>query len=474
MNYSDFYQEEATLKNTYENDPYLSAYIKRIIPDVYKKDITEHLNSVGEKAATSWLELSRRAENSKPKLEQFDAWGKRIDKIQVSPEWQELEKIAASEGIVGHAFARKYAEYSRVYQMSLLYLFHSSSAFFSCPLAMTDGAARALELHAEDDLKKTAMKRLTSLDPNTFWTSGQWMTERTGGSDVSGTSTVAKKNSGKEYSLHGTKWFTSSTTSQMALTLARIEGEKGLSLFYLETANNNIEIHRLKDKLGTDALPTAELSLHGSKAILIGQPNEGVKRIASVLNITRLYNSICAISHMRRALDLAHSYSQKRKAFGNFISEQPVHKKTLQDLESEFAKCFKFTFYVVELLGKEETGKATEQEKKLLRALTPIVKLYTAKKCMAVTSEVVECFGGAGYVENTGIPRLFRDAQVFSIWEGTTNVLALDFLRVCEKENALETLAQKFDLGKLDSSLLQIENARQLVFHVAEKVIAGI
>ena len=309
--------------------------------------------------------------------------------------------------------------------------------------------------------------------PENFWTSGQWMTEQTGGSDVSGTSTYAKLGANGSYELFGTKWFTSATNSQMALTLAKIEGEPGLSLFYLETANNHILINRLKAKLGTFALPTAELSLNGSKAQLIGKANEGVKRIASVLNITRIYNSICALGHMRRSIDLATGYATQRKAFGQLIINHPLHKKTLQDLEDEFAKCFKLTFFVVELLGKEETNVATETEKKLLRALTPIVKLYTGKKCLKIASEALECFGGAGYIENTGIPRLLRDAQVFSIWEGTTNVLALDFLRVCEKENALQTLSERFKLQNLES-LKKPELAREFAFAVAEKVIADL
>lgn len=470
----DFFQDGPALSNTFKSDEVLQTYLNKILPASAKAEIMAHLTEVGEKAAGEWLQWSKQAENNKPTLEQFDEWGRRIDKINLSEGWKALEKAAALDGIVATAYERKFGEFSRVYQMALLYLYHPSSAFFSCPLAMTDGAARTLELHGPEHLK-TSFQHLTTRDPQNFWTSGQWMTERTGGSDVSGTSTVAEKQADGQYSLTGAKWFTSATTSQMALTLARIKTtdgyQKGLSLFYLE--QNNILVHRLKNKLGTDALPTAELSLNGTKATLIGKEGEGVKTIAGVLNITRLYNSICSLGHMRRALDLAQSYSGKRKAFGAILNEQALHRKTLNDLESTFKKCFKLTFHVIELLGRDEAGVATENEKRVLRALTPIAKLYTAKKSVAVCSEVVECFGGAGYIENTGIPRLLRDAQVFSIWEGTTNVLSLDFLRVCEKENALETLSQHLNL----SELLKTQNkspemARDLAFEVAEAVIS--
>lgn len=472
MQSNEFYQEEAKISNTYQSDENLKSYIKRVIPKVYKKEVIDHLHNVGEKASGDWLRWGRLADDHKPTLEQYDSQGRRIDHIEIHQSWKNLEAAAATEGVVAIAYERRHQEYSRVYQMALLYLYSPSSAFFSCPLAMTDGAARAIELHGDDNLKQKAFKHLTSRDPENFWTSGQWMTEKTGGSDVSGTSTIAKSINKNLYELSGTKWFTSATTSQMALTLARIEGDKGLSLFYLELHKNNIEVHRLKNKLGTDALPTAELSLYSTKAQLMGSPSEGVKRIASVLNITRIYNSICALGHMRRCIDLATDYAKKRKAFGNYLIQLPLHKKTLDDLETEFTKCFKLTFYVVELLGKEEVNKASDVEKKLLRALTPIVKLYTAKKCIMIASEALECFGGAGYVENTGISRLLRDAQVFSIWEGTTNVLALDFLRVCEKENALQTISDHFQItGLNDEKYKKPEWARELSFLVADTII---
>lgn len=483
----DFYQSAPTLENTYESDHNLKKYLKSKIPNQYFSDIESHLKKVGELAVTEWLDWSTRAMKSPPALVQYDPWGKRIDRIEVSQAWLSLEKAAAVEGIVAIAYDRKQKEFSRVYQMALLYLYSSSSAFYSCPLAMTDGAARAIELYGSDEMKTKAFKNLTSRDPKNFWTSGQWMTERSGGSDVSETSTLAKQ-VGTNYQLFGTKWFTSATTSQMALTLARTEGaeadSRGLSLFYLELRNENqmlnqIEVLRLKDKLGTKALPTAELNLVGTPAHLVGRLGEGVKTIASVLNITRIYNSICSLSHMRRGLDLAWSYARKRKAFGAYLIDHALHKKTLQDLELEFEKCFKLTFFVVELLGKEECRVASEEERKLLRALTPIVKLYTAKKTIAISSEVIESFGGAGYIEDTGLPYLLRDAQVYSIWEGTTNILALDFLRVCEKEKALQTLEnwtmsknKKWNVQLSDPEMRNPVHARDLAFLVSEHVIS--
>ncbi len=441
---SPFFQTGPTLTNTYRSDRLLQALIHSQLSSTQRQEAEAELVHLGERCATDLQKFSEQAEANPPHLNSYDPWGRRIDEIQVSEGWKKLEEAAAVEGIVATGYERKYGIHSRLVQFAKLYLYHPSSAFFSCPLAMTDGAARAIELFGSAEMKARALKNLTSRDPQQFWTSGQWMTERTGGSDVSGTTTIAIPKGGDHYELHGTKWFTSATTSQMAMTLARIqghpEGSKGLSLFYLELRDaqgrlNNIEVHRLKDKLGTKALPTAELSLVGTPATLVGGEGNGVKKIAALFNITRMYNSVCALGAARRALALAFDYSQKRSAFGKVLMELPLHRETLTDLAVEFEGNFHLTFSLAELLGKEELGHASAEEAAMLRMLTPIAKLYTAKSCQAITSEVVEIFGGAGYVEDAGISRYYRDAQVFSIWEGATNVLSLDVLRAIEKEN---------------------------------------
>ena len=440
-----FTQNGPELKNQFTDDSLLQEYLKLKLPPQMIKEIFPHLQEVGGQVATELMEWVKDAESNLPRLIPYDAWGNRIDEIQVSRGWQNLGVFAAENGLIASAYEKKYGEFSRFYQMALLYLFHPSSAIASCPLAMTDGAARAIELYGDEDMKKRAYSCLTSRDPKKFWTSGQWMTEKSGGSDVGRTETIAKK-AKTDYELFGTKWFTSAATSQMAMTLARIEGSpegsKGLSLFYLETRDskdklNGIEICRLKDKMGTKALPTAELTLHGTKARLVGGEGHGVRKISSLFNITRLHNSICSVAHIRRGLALALDYATKREAFGKKLIDHPLHMKTLRDLELDYKGCFHFTFKVIELLGKDECGKASENEKNLLRILTSLVKLFTGKTAVAAASEILESFGGAGYVEDTGIPRFLRDGQVLTIWEGTTNVLSLDMLRAIQKENGL-------------------------------------
>lgn len=435
-----FFQNPPVLRHPFETDRVLKSYIKRIIPSEYYPEIEADLKRLGTRVLDEMEVLAAEAERNPPVHIPYDPWGKRIDDIRVSSAWTRLHEIAAEEGIVATGYERKSGEYSRVHQFAKLYLYHPSSAIYSCPLAMTDGAARLIEVYGSEEMKKRAYKFLTSRNPKEFWTSGQWMTERTGGSDVSGTSTVAKKE-GDGYRLYGVKWFTSATTSQMAMTLARIEGEEKLSLFYLELRDKdghlqNIEINRLKDKMGTKALPTAELTLTGTPAVLVGEPGRGVKTIATLFNITRLYNACCAVGYMRKGLSLMVDYSEKRVAFGKPIIQHGLHAETLSDLMVRFEASFLMTFHAALLLGKEETKKATETESGTLRLLIPLVKLFTAKEGVAIASEVTELFGGAGYVEDTGLPQILRNAQVLSIWEGTTNVLSLDALRAIRKENA--------------------------------------
>jgi alkylation response protein AidB-like acyl-CoA dehydrogenase len=447
---TEFFQDPPRLGNQYDDDALLRAYLRWRLPAKMHAEIEPDLRRLGHRVATDILALGESAEASPPRHVPYNAWGRRVDRIETSDAWRELDRIAATEGIVATAYERVHGAHSRIHQFARLYLFAPSSALYSCPLAMTDGAARFLEVHGDESVRPV-FAHLTSRDPNEFWTSGQWMTERTGGSDVGSTSTVARCEEGDTYSLCGSKWFTSATTSQVAMTLARIEGatagSHGLSVFLIKLRDDddgnlrNIRIDRLKDKLGTRALPTAELVLESTPAQLVGGAGDGIRKIATLFNITRVYNAVAAVAGMRRAVALASDYARRRRAFGRALIDHPLHVETLADMQLELHAGFHLAFRVVELLGKDECGAATESESRLLRFLIPVAKLYTAKQAIAVASEALEAFGGAGYLEDTGIPRLLRDAQVLSIWEGTTNILSLDALRAMERSEVLDEWA---------------------------------
>jgi alkylation response protein AidB-like acyl-CoA dehydrogenase len=438
-----FQQAPPKLGNQYEDDRVLRSYLTRVLPAEMLREIEPALAEMGRLAGGELYELQLADRLNEPRLIQWDAWGNRVDKIELTPLWRVAERIAVEHGVVATAYEQKHGSLSRVYQCALAYLFTPSTDIYSCPLAMTDGAARTLLGSGNQALIDRAVPHLITRDPDQFWTAGQWMTELTGGSDVGLTETVARKDA-EGYRLYGRKWFTSAINSQIALTLARPEGNppggRGLALFYVETRNDdgrprNIEVNRLKDKLGTRKVPTAELTLNGTPAQLVQGTTDGVRNIAPLLNITRLWNGISAVSLMRRGVALASDYARKRIAFGGQLSEKPLHLDTLAGLDAEAEAAFHLAFYVAELTGRSETGEITDDDAALLRLLTPIMKLTTAKQAVAVASEVLECFGGAGYVEDTGLPMLLRDSQVLPIWEGTTNVLALDTLRALNDDS---------------------------------------
>ncbi len=434
-----FKQTPPALANQYDDDRVLRSYLTRVFPPDVLSDVQGSLVEMGRLAGGELYELQLADRLNEPTLTQWDAWGNRIDKIELTSLWRRAERIAAEHGVVATAYELRHGSLSRVHQCALAYLFTPSTDIYSCPLAMTDGAARTLLNSGNQALIDRAVPHLITRDPKQFWTAGQWMTELTGGSDVGLTETIAKQEPGSTtFRLYGRKWFTSAIGSQMALTLARPEGNpaggRGLALFYLETRDEdghprNIQINRLKDKLGTRKVPTAELTLDGTPAQLVKGPTDGVRNIAPLLNITRLWNGISAVALMRRGLALSFDYANKRVAFGAPLSEKPLHRDTVATLQAEFEAAFHFAFYVAELTGRSETGEISEDDAFLLRVLTPIMKLTTGKQAVMVASEVLESFGGAGYVEDTGLPVLLRDSQVLPIWEGTTNVLALDTLR---------------------------------------------
>ena len=319
-----------------------------------------------------------------------------------------------------------------------------------------------------------------SRDPSFAFTAGQWMTEvcspgfplrhaldgphkRPGGSDISQTETIATPTGetrpwGAVYKLDGFKWFSSATDSDVALALARTgspdEGSRSLSLFLVplrlpliggdsvpppSPISNNIFVHRLKNKIGTHILPTAELSLESTEAYLLGTINQGVKSIASVLNITRIHSAIASIGNLRKCLAIAVSYSTVRKIGGGkqLLRDAPIHVSQLAYISLTYRALTHLIFGAVGLLGKVEFGAAAKEEQDRLRLLTPTVKAFAAEKACTAMEEAMAALGGAGYMEENGIGRSIRDSLVEKIWEGTTTVLALDLVRAAKDSTAL-------------------------------------
>jgi len=476
----NFYQAPPTLGNQYDSDSLLREYLERALPPELLQRFEPEYRELGELNGGELFQLSLADLRNEPVHRVWDAWGNRIDQVEVTEVWKRAQILCAEHGLVAAGYDSELGQYARIHQHVLNYVAQASLDTYNCPLAMTDGAARTLLDSGNQTLIDHALPRLLSRDPATMWTSGQWMTERIGGSDVGQTETVARRD-GEHWRLYGTKWFTSATTADMALTLARPEGNPpgghGLAMFYLELRDENgrlqnLHINRLKDKFGTRKLPTAELTLDGVVAVPVAGLENGVRNITPMLNITRTWNAVGAILGMQRAVALTRNYARKREAFGAALIDKPLHVDTMAEMIAETQGAFLLAFRVVELLGRIESGEASEAEQLLSRLLTPIGKLTTGKQGVAVASEALESFGGAGYVNDTGLPKLLADAQVLPIWEGTTNVLSLDTLRALKQDGVWDAFAGEIRarLGAAADPRLQkaVERTQTAVEHAGQ------
>lgn len=434
------------------------------------------------------------AEKNQPYLRPLSTFGteNKQDPLVTSEGWRKLQYRGIEEGMVGIAYANARGSpwNNRAYQFIKLHLWTSSAALVTCPGAMTDGAAKLLGRHlngANGSIFTEARNRLISRDPSVAWTSGQWMTERKGGSDVRGTETVARKLSTEEqnaskgvdelgcplgpWQLDGFKWFSSATDANMTIMLARTGPDGQISAFYAplrrrvargaegETELNGVRIQRLKNKLGTKALPTAELELKGMRGYLIGKEGDGVREISTILNITRVHNMSGAVGGWGRGLAISRAYAKVRIAGGRLLTELPAHVRALAREHVMYRGLLHLAHFVASLLGISEgqdsrLTQATqasilptnaEQSGALLRLLTPMGKAQTALRSINGVRACMENLGGVGYLENEdpvfNVARIFRDVCVLSIWEGTTDIMADDLVRVMKSRQGPATLA---------------------------------
>ncbi|PIL22483.1 hypothetical protein GSI_15171 [Ganoderma sinense ZZ0214-1] len=454
--------------NPYTTDPALPSLMRRILPGNVFQDVNQELERFGGDVLTILRDASRLC--TPPQLVQYDSWGRRVDELRTSEGWRRLKNIYHREGLVAIPYERKYQEHSRPYGFAKLFVAAADSEVADCPMSMSDGVARVIELVGSQALKRDIFARLVSRDPLQAYTAGQWMTERPGGSDVSRTETVASPAAtsqlseyGPQYELGGFKWFSSATDSDVALALARTgrleDGARGLSLFLVpvrlplvrppdtprpSALTNNIFTHRLKNKFGTKIVPTAELSLQGAQAVLLGQPNHGVKLITPVLNITRTHSAVGSVGYLRKALAIATAHSRGRAIRGGtqLLKDTPLHVAELAKLHVLYRALLQFSFGAVVLLGRTECGVASQDEELRLRLLTPAIKAFAAEKCVTAMEECMACVGGEGYMEENGITKLIPDGNVEKIWEGTITVLSLDVLRAIERSRAMDAFVE--------------------------------
>jgi alkylation response protein AidB-like acyl-CoA dehydrogenase len=471
--------------------------------------VTRHVHSVARLALEpSMLVYATEAETNHPVLRPLSTFGEenKNDPLWTTSGWRRLKEVASKEGLVAVAYEKANDKVNRrIYEFALSHVWSCTGTNTGCPMSMTDGAATLLSRHLKDNdgdqlgrlrVFEEAYRRLTSRDPQYAWTSGQWMTERTGGSDVSETETLATRMSEQElardaslgrdsdavgmplgpWSINGFKWFSSATDSEMSIVLARTS-KGGLSAFYVPMRRrkgrsasatsiintltneegpppselNGIRIQRLKNKLGTKSLPTAELELKGSRGWLIGTEGQGIKEISAVLNITRLSTAAGSVASWSRGLAICRAYSKIRKVRGGLLQDNPSHLRWMSDETVKYWAGAHFAFLGVALQGASEQDwdqmvantKAKTlipREKSelsiLLRLLLPVMKAQISVASVHGLRQCMECLGGVGYCENNedgglmSIAKIYRDNLVNPIWEGTVSVMAEDVVRV--------------------------------------------
>ncbi|THC90492.1 hypothetical protein EYZ11_010038 [Aspergillus tanneri] len=453
------------LENTYVSDTTLQRVISWYLPSSTLGQVQPHLTQLGAEAISDQVrEWSADAERNQPYVKSHNVWGERYDydRLVTAEGWKQLGKWGARHGVVALGYEKTYGAERRLVQYAV----------------MTDGAALILSeqlpsLPAEHPFHQIYQK-LISRGEN-HWTSGQWMTERAGGSDVQNTETWAtyapsSRNEG-DYLVNGFKFFSSATDANISLLLAKTPSGK-LSTFLaplrktvsdgakLREVSNGVRIHRLKNKLGTKELPTAELELKDMRAHLVGAVDRGVSTIAPLLNITRTHTFIGSVAAWRRAISITKSFAKARTTVGEPLWLIPMHLNLLADMEVRHRGALNLSFFTIAVMGVvENNGVSTpvphlpapgKEAEVVFRALTAIAKAAVSKNAIAGIQECQEAMGGVGYMDEPDEPefnisRILRNMAVNSIWEGTTNVLASELVRHLLKGDHLAVFSSWFD-----------------------------
>ncbi len=423
----------------------------------------ERVREVGGLAGSEAVrEHSRRAERNEPRLTTHDRYGNRIDEVELDPSWHWLLRAAIERSI--HSLPWREPEPgAHVVRAALFTLWGNANDGVMCPVSMTYAAIPALRDSAPD-LAAAWEPRLTQADYDNGALAGMAMTERQGGSDVRANITRAEPVGDGVYELHGHKWFCSYPPCDVFLVLA--QAPSGLSCFLVERGPG-MEFQRLKDKLGTRSLPSSEVEFRGIQGHLIGEEGRGVPAIIRMVNHTRLDCLLGATTGLRRGTAEAIHHARHRSAFGAPLVEQPAMRNVLADLAIESEATTTAAMRVAR--SYDEPG-----EGQFRRFATAIMKYWACKRAPAHAAEALECLGGNGYVEDSGMPLLYRDAPLGSIWEGSGNVSALDVLRAMVKEpEGLPAFLKECELAAggnadLDAHLDRVREQSREIFQVSD------
>lgn len=437
--------------NYVDLDPALQPLIESYLESADRERLAPVLTALGADAADRLAPLADVADKNPPTLAQFDREGDRVDAITYHPSYQELQKAAYEEyglSALSHRGLHGWDDVPpHLVKYILSYVFVQAEFGLACPVSMTDAAARTLRKFGEGEQITEAIDRLISTDPDHRFTGAMFMTEIQAGTDIAQTGTEAERD-GENWKLSGRKWFASNPDADIILTLARFPGgddtTRGVGLFMLpkhrpDGTKNSYVIDRLKDKLGTRSMPSGEVTLDGADAIQVGELERGFRQMAEMVNTSRLSNAMRATALMRRSINEALAHARTRVVFGKTLIEAPLMRMTLLPLQAEAEAALGLVFYCGDMLQRADAGDDSAAAQ--IRVLTPLAKHYICKRARFVTGEAMEVRGGRGYIEEWPDARLVRDSHLGSIWEGSSNVIALDVLRCMRKQDTHRLLA---------------------------------
>ncbi|MGI9383234.1 MAG: acyl-CoA dehydrogenase family protein [Methyloligellaceae bacterium] len=444
-------QPETRGLNLYRADPSVRALLRLYLADDERIHMEPTFERLGDLVGDRLDDLAHAADRNPPRLSSRDRQGRDRQSLERHPSYRELERMAYGEfALAGLSHRPAFgwnAPLSPHTKYALTYLFAQSEFGLLCPVNMTDSLTRTIRRFADDALLDRFLPDLLTDDPERLTQGAMFMTERFAGSDVGATETRAVKE-GDHWRLYGDKWFCSNADAGIVLVLARPEGAGegtgGLGLFLMprllgDGAPNHFRIVRLKDKLGTRSMASGEIVLEGAVSYLVGDLADGFKQMAEMMNQSRLSNGVRSAGMMRRAAHEAFAVACGRQAFGQRLIDLPLVRRQLAKMILPAEQALSMAFFTGECLAKADEGDAEAQT--LRRILTPLIKFRACRDARKVAGDAMEMRGGCGYVEEWIESRLVRDTHLGSIWEGTSNIVALDVVRACRKARAHEALA---------------------------------
>jgi len=440
--------------NFFDIDHQFQSLLPLYLTQAELDHFSPHLERMGEVAGGQLNQLAMVADKNGPVLHPRDRFGRDIDWIEYHPAYRAMEKICWGDfqmaAMAHRPGALGWPEItSPPVKYAFQYMFSQSEFGLLCPLSVSETSAYHFEWNDNPKLKEMFWEGLTSLDFDKRLTGTQFMTEKAAGSDV-GEATLMAVPDGEHWRLYGEKWFCSHADADVALLLARVQGApagtKGLGLFAMprrleDGSRNSYRIVRLKDKLGTKSMASGEIIFDGALAYAVGDVENGIKQMLRQVNLSRLSHGVRAAGMMRRCLNEALAAARFRRQFGEPVVCKPLMREQLLDILIPTEQALTAFFYAASAMRRANND--DEAGTKALRIATPLLKMMACRDNVPVATASMETRGGLGYIEEWVNARLIRDAQIGLLWEGTTNMNAIDVvMRAVGKEHAEQALRE--------------------------------